>query len=227
MLIQIPNLLTPQQVAHARQKLDAANWTDGAATAGKLAKRVKRNRQIDQTDPVGRELSQMILGALGGNSIFMSVALPLRAVPPKFNRYEGGEHYGAHVDNAIMDIPDSGGVRLRADLSMTVFLSQPEEYDGGELRVLDTHGNVAVKLPAGHAILYPATSLHEVTPVTRGARTSAFLWIQSLIRDDARRSMLFELDQAIYSLKAAQPDHPSVAGFTNHYHKLLQYWAET
>src|SRR5262249_19584235 len=147
MLIQIPNLLTPQQVAYARQKLDAANWTDGAATAGNLAKRVKRNRQIDQTDPVGRELGQMILGALGGNSIFKSAALPLRAVPPKFNRYEGGEHYGAHVDNAIMEIPDSGGVCLRADLSMTVFFSQPEEYDGGELRVLESYGNVAAKLP--------------------------------------------------------------------------------
>jgi len=224
MLIQIPNLLTPQQVAYARQKLDAANWTDGAATAGNLAKRVKRNRQIDQTDPVGRELGQMILGALGSNSIFMSTALPLRAVPPKFNRYEAGEHYGAHIDNAIMDIPDSGGMRLRADLSMTVFFSQPEEYDGGELRVLDS--NVAVKLPAGHAILYPATSLHEVTPVTRGARISSFLWIQSLIRDDARRTMLFELHQTIYSLRGALPDHPSIAGFTNHYHKLLQLWAE-
>jgi len=225
MLIQIPNLLTPQQVVYARQKLDAANWTDGAATAGSLAKRVKRNRQIDQTDPLGRELGQMILGALGGNSTFISVALPLRAVPPKFNRYEAGEHYGAHIDNAIMDIPDSGGMRLRADLSMTVFFSQPEEYDGGELRVFDA--NVAVKHPAGHAILYPATSLHEVTPVTRGARISSFLWIQSLIRDDARRTMLFELDQSIYSLKAALPDHPSIAGFTNHYHKLLQRWTET
>lgn len=226
MLIFIPNLLTPQQVLDARQKLDAANWTDGAATAGNLAKRVKRNRQIDQSDPVGRELGQMILGALSGNSLFMSAALPLRAVPPKFNRYEAGEHYGAHVDNSIMDIPDSGGARLRADLSMTVFFSQPEEYDGGELRLLDTYGNVAVKLPAGHAILYPATSLHEVTPVTRGARTSSFFWIQSLIRDDVRRSMLFELDQSIYSLRAALPDHPSVAGFMNHYHKLLQQWAE-
>ena len=125
-----------------------------------------------------------------------------------------------------MEIPNSGGMRMCADLSMTVFLSQPEEYDGGELRVIETYGNVAVKLPAGHAILYSATSLHEVTPVTRGARTSSYFWIQSLIRDDARRSMLFELDQSMISLRAALPDHPSVAGVTNHYHKLLQQWAE-
>jgi PKHD-type hydroxylase len=226
MLIQIPDLLTPQQVVYARQKLDAANWSDGAATAGFLAKHVKRNRQITEADPVGRELGQMILGALGGNATFISAALPLRAVPPRFNRYEAGEHYGAHIDSAIMEIPDSGGMRMRADLSMTVFFSQPEEYDGGELRVIETYGNVAVKLPAGHAILYSATSLHEVTPVTRGARTSSFFWIQSMIRDDARRSMLVELDQSMISLRAALPDHPSVAGFMNHYHKLLQQWAE-
>jgi PKHD-type hydroxylase len=226
MLIQIPNLLTPQQVAYARQKLDAANWTDGAATAGSLAKRVKRNRQIDQADPIGRELGQMILGALGGNATFISAALPLRAIPPRFNRYEGGEHYGAHLDSAIMDIPDSGGTRMRADLSMTVFLSQPDEYDGGELRIVETYGNVAVKLAAGDAVLYSATSLHEVTPVTRGARTSSFFWIQSMIRDDERRSMLFELDQAMSALRAAIPDHPSVSSIMNHYHKLLQQWAE-
>ena len=227
MLIQIPNLLTPEQVAYARQKLDAANWTDGAATAGSMAKRVKRNRQIDQADPVGRELGQMILGALMGNSIFISAAAPLRALAPRFNRYEAGEQYGAHIDSAIMDAPDSGGLRLRADLSMTVFLSHPEEYDGGELRILANYGNVAVKLPAGHAVLYSATSLHQVTPVTRGTRTSSFFWIQSMIRDDARRAMLFELDQSILSLRSALPEHPLVDNFTNHFHKLLQQWAET
>ena len=174
MLVAIPNLLTPQQVAYARQKLDAAKWTDGAATAGVVAKQVKRNRQIDQSDPVGHEIGQMILKALSSNVTFLSAAQPLKVIPPKFNRYEGGEHYGAHIDNAIMDIPGSGGVRLRADLSMTVFLSEPGEYDGGELRVLDTYGHKAIKLPAGHAILYTATSLHEVTPVTRGIRTSSF-----------------------------------------------------
>ena len=167
MLIAIPNLLTPQQVAYARQKLDAAKWTDGAATAGVLAKKVKRNRQIDQSDPVGHEIGQMIVKALGSNETFLNAARPLKMLPPKFNRYEGGEHYGAHIDNAIMDIPGSGGMRLRADLSMTVFFSEPGEYDGGELRVLDTYGHQAIKLPAGHAILYTATSLHEVTPVTR------------------------------------------------------------
>jgi PKHD-type hydroxylase len=144
MLVAIPNLLTPQQVAHARQKLDAAKWTDGAATAGVLAKKVKRNRQIDQSHPVGREIGQMILNALGSNETFVNAARPLKVMPPKFNRYEGGEHYGAHIDNAIMDIPGSGGLRLRADLSMTVFFSEPGEYDGGELRVLDTYGHKAI-----------------------------------------------------------------------------------
>ena len=227
MLVAIPNLLTPQQVAHARQKLDAAaNWTDGAATAGVLAKQVKRNRQIDQSHHVGQEIGQMILKALGSNGTFLSTAQPLKVLPPKFNRYEGGEHYGAHIDNAIMDIPGSGGARLRADLSMTVFFSEPGEYDGGELRVLDTYGHKAIKLPAGHAILYTATSLHEVTPVTRGIRTSSFFWIQSLIRDDGRRSMLYELGEVIGSLAATHPDHPSLGGFLGHYHKLLQRWTE-
>jgi len=226
MLIAIPNLLTPQQVAYARPKLDAANWTDGAATAGVLAKKVKRNRQIGQSDPVGREIGQMILKALGSNETFLNAAQPLKVMPPKFNRYEGGEHYGAHIDNAILDIPDSGGLRMRADLSMTVFFSEPGEYDGGELRVLDTYGHNAIKLPAGHAILYTATSLHEVTPVTRGIRTSSFFWIQSLIRDDTRRSMLYDLGEVIWSLAATHPDHPSVAGFLGHYHKLKQHWME-
>ena len=226
MLVAIPNLLTPQQVAYARQKLDAANWKDGAATAGVLAKKVKRNRQIDQSHPVGHEIGQMILMALRSNETFVNAAQPLKVLPPKFNRYEGGEHYGAHIDNAILDIPDSGGLRLRADLSMTVFFSEPEEYDGGELRVLDTYGHKAIKLPAGHAILYTATSLHEVTPVTRGIRTSSFFWIQSLIRDDGRRSMLYELGEVIHSLAATHPDHPSLAGFLGHYHKLLQRWTD-
>jgi PKHD-type hydroxylase len=226
MLIAIPNLLTQQQVAYARQKLDAANWTDGAATAGFLAKKVKQNRQIDQSHPVGQEIGQMILKALGSNETFFNAAQPLKVLPPKFNRYEGGEHYGAHIDNAMMVIPGSAGLRLRADLSMTVFFSEPEEYDGGELRVLDTYGHQAIKLPAGHAILYTATSLHEVTPVTRGIRTSSFFWIQSMTRDDAQRSMLYDLGKVIDSLVATHPDHPSVAGFLGHYHKLAQRWAE-
>ena len=226
MLVAIPNLLKPQQVTYARQKLDAANWTDGAATAGFLAKKVKRNRQIDHNHHVGQEIGQMILKALGNNETFMNAAQPLKVLPPKFNRYEGGEHYGAHIDNAIMEIPGSGGLRLRADLSMTVFFSEPEEYDGGELRVLDTYGHQAVKLPAGHAILYTATSLHEVTPVTRGIRTSAFFWIQSMIRDDVRRLMLYELGKTIDSLVATHPDHPSIPQFLGHYTKLAQQWTE-
>jgi len=227
MLIAIPNLLTPQQVVYARQKLDTAqNWADGAATAGVIAKQVKRNRQIDQSHHVGQEIGLMILKALWANETFLSAAQPLKVLPPKFNRYEGGEHYGPHIDNANMVIPGSGGQRLRADLSMTVFFSEPEEYDGGELRVLDTYGHQSIKLPAGHAILYTATSLHEVTPVTRGARTSAFFWIQSLIRDDGQRSMLYDLGVAISSLAATHPDHPSVSKFLGHYQKLLQHWTD-
>jgi PKHD-type hydroxylase len=226
MLVTIPDLLTPKQVAYAREKLDAAKWADGAATAGVLAKQVKRNRQIDQNHPVGREIGAIIVKALSSNGTFLSAAQPLKVLPPKFNRYEGGEHYGAHIDNAIMDIPNSGGLRMRADLSMTVFFSEPGEYDGGELRVLDTYGERAVKLPAGQAILYTATSLHEVTPVTRGIRTSSFFWIQSSIQDDGRRSMLYDLGEIITSLAATHPDHPTLGRFLGHYHKLLQHWSE-
>ena len=226
MLIPIPNLLTPQQVAYARQKLNATNWIDGSVSAGFINKPVKRNRQLDLNDPVGLELGQMILGALMNNQTFLIAALPIRIIPPKFNRYEGGEHYGAHVDNAIMDIPNAPGVRLRTDLSMTVFFSEPHEYEGGELRVLDTYGYQTVKLPAGHAILYTATSLHEVTPVTRGARISSFFWMQSMIRDDTQRSILFDLSETIGALRAAHPEEPTYMRFIGHYYKLIQQWAE-
>lgn len=225
MFILLPDLLTPEQVACGRRKLDAAAWGDGLATAGGTAARVKRNRQLAASDPVSAELGQMILGALAANPEFLSAALPLRILPPMFNRYEGGEHYGAHIDNAIRNIPGSP-LRLRTDLSMTVFFSEPGEYDGGELRVLDTYGERTVKLPAGHAILYTSTSLHEVTPVTRGARVSSFFWIQSLVRDDTRRGMMHDLDKTIRGLAAESPDHPAVNALTGHYHKLLQQWAE-
>ncbi len=226
MVIAIPALLTAEQVADARARLDAADWSSGLASVGHRGARVKQNRQLTSGHPVAKELGDMILAALARNPLFMSAALPLRVLPPMFNRYEGGEHYGAHVDNAIMNIPGAGGLRLRTDLSMTVFFSEPSEYDGGELRVLDTYGDKTVKLPAGSAILYTATSLHEVTPVTRGVRTSSFFWIQSLIRDDTRRGMLFDLDNAIQSLAGDHPDHAAVNPLTGHYHKLLQQWSE-
>lgn len=225
MLITIPDLLPPEQVAHARAALDAADWRDGLATAGGTAARVKRNRQLDTAHPVARELGEMILTALAGHPEFLAAALPLRILPPMFNRYEGGEHYGAHIDNAIRNIPGTG-VRLRTDLSMTVFLAEPGEYDGGELRVLDTFGERTVKLPAGSAILYTSTALHEVTPVTRGARVASFFWIQSLIRDDTRRRMMYDLDRTIRSLAADAPDHAAVNALTGHYHQLLQQWSE-
>lgn len=225
MLITIPDLLTTEQVADARAALDAADWRDGLATAGATAARVKRNRQLDAAHPVARALGETILTALAGHPEFLAAALPLRILPPMFNRYEGGEHYGAHVDNAIRNIPGTG-LRLRTDLSMTVFFSDPAEYDGGELRVIETYGDRAVKLPAGSAILYTATSLHEVTPVTRGARVASFFWIQSLIRDDTRRQMMYDLDRTIRALAEDAPDHAAVNALTGHYHKLLQQWSE-
>ena len=223
MIIAIPDLLTPEQVSHARRLFDSTEWDDGAKTAGAIARKVKRNRQLDAENPVAREVGEMILSALPRNPLFMSAALPLRVLPPKFNRYEGGEHYGAHIDNAIMSGPQG---RIRTDLSMTVFFSEPDEYDGGELKVIDTYGEKTGKLPAGHAILYTATSLHEVTPVTRGVRTSSFFWIQSTIRDDTRRNLLFDFDQNIQRLTAAHPEYPDIAKFTGTYHRLLQQWAE-
>ena len=225
MVIAIPSLLTPEQVARARRKLDETAWNDGRTTAGGTAARVKQNRQLDAANPVAGEIGRMILEALAQHPEFLSAALPLRILPPMFNRYEGGEHYGAHIDNAIRNIPGTGQ-RLRTDLSMTVFFSEPDEYDGGELRVIDTYGDKVVKLPAGHAILYTSTSLHEVTPVTRGARVSSFFWIQSLIRDDVRRGMMYDLDKTIRSLAEESPDHPAVNSLTGHYHKLLQQWSE-
>jgi len=223
MIIAIPNLLTPEQVAHARGRFDATNWDDGAKTAGAVAQKVKHNRQLAHDNPVAIEIGDLILGALPRHPLFMSAAMPLRVLPPKFNRYEGGEHYGAHIDNAIMSSPQG---RIRTDLSMTVFFSEPDEYDGGDLRVIDTYGEKTVKLPAGHAILYTSTSLHEVTPVTRGVRTSSFFWMQSLIRDDTQRNILFDLDQNIQKLTAAYPDYPDIAKFTGTYHRLLQQWSE-
>ena len=229
MLISIPDVLTPQQVAHARELLYQADWVDGRVTAGHQSSKTKDNMQIPEGHPVARQLGEMVLTALGSNPLFLSAALPKHVFPPLFNRYSGGQSFGTHVDNAIRQVPGSGA-RIRTDISATLFFANPDEYDGGELCVEDTYGVQQVKLPAGHMVLYPATSLHHVTPVTRGARICSFFWIQSMIRDDAQRSLLFDLDLAIQRLNRELPEAP-VAGqtavqLTGVYHNLLRQWAE-
>ncbi len=225
MLIQIPDVLNQEQVAEARRLLDEAQWVDGKGTAGHQSSRVKDNMQIPQDHPHARRLGEMILRALSNNSLFMSAALPLHVFPPLFNSYSGGQKFGTHVDNSIRQVPGTPH-RIRTDLSATLFFRNPDEYDGGELCVEDTYGVHRVKLPAGSMVLYPATSLHHVTPVTRGARVSSFFWIQSMIRDDGRRSLLFDMDVAIQRLVKDHPDHPSAVQLTGVYHNLLRQWAE-
>src|SRR5688500_6765577 len=213
MLLQVPDVLTGAQVTHARRLLDSAEWIDGRVTAGHQSARAKDNLQLPEDHPVARELGDMILAALQRNPLFISAALPLRVFPPLFNRYEGGQAFGNHVDNAIRQ-SQSAGVRLRTDLSATVFLARPDEYDGGELDVEDTYGVHSVKLPAGHMVLYPSTSLHAVRPVTRGARLASFFWLQSMVRDDGERTLLFDLDTAIQRLTSDVPGHPAAIPLT-------------
>ena len=225
MLVEVPHVLTPEQVARARAALDAANWVDGRVTAGPQSARVKNNQQLPESHPVAIELGDMVLAALQRSPLFMAAALPLRIFPPLFNRYSGGHAFGHHVDNAIRLVPGTPH-RIRTDLSATLFLSGPEEYDGGELIVDDTYGSHSVKLPSGSLILYPSTSLHGVQPVTRGARVASFFWIQSMVRDDGQRTLLYELDTAVQRLAQDVPDHPSTLQLTGVYHNLIRRWAE-
>ena len=225
MMLHVPDVLSPAQLAHFRQVLEAADWIDGRATVGSQGAQVKRNRQLPELSPVGRELGEIILKALAANPLYVSAALPLRSVPPLFNRYEGGEHYGLHIDGSVRAVPGTNA-SLRTDLSSTLFLSDPQDYDGGELVVVDTYGTHEVKLPAGDLILYPASSLHRVEPVTRGVRVSAFFWTQSLVRSDAQRAMLFELDSNIQKLRAKYGDGEELVALGGHYHNLLRAWAE-
>lgn len=225
MLLAIPDVLTAPQVAEARRQLEAADWIDGKATAGHQGARVKDNLQLPVEHPVARQIGAMILRSLEANPLFMSAALPLHILPPMFNRYAGGQTFGTHVDGSIRTLADTGH-RLRTDLSCTLFFAGPEEYDGGELMIEDTYGSKSAKLPAGHLILYPSTSLHQVTPVTRGTRLCSFFWLQSMIRDNGRRSLLFDMDVAIQRLGAASPTHPAVVSLTGVYHNLLRQWAE-
>ncbi|HEY3754540.1 MAG TPA: Fe2+-dependent dioxygenase [Opitutaceae bacterium] len=226
MTISIPDVLAPAQLQEARAILAAAEWVDGKTTAGHQASAAKDNRQIPPEHPAARQVGGMILGALRSHPLFLSAALPAHILPPMFNRYSGGQQFGAHVDGAIRQFPGTPH-RLRADLSATLFFAGPDEYDGGELVIQDTFGTREVKLPAGHLMLYPSTSVHFVRPVTRGTRLCAFFWIQSLVRGDSDRSLLFELDRAIQQLTADQPNHPSAVPLTGVYHNLIRKWAET
>lgn len=223
MILAIPNVIPAAELADAQQSLATAQWTSGAATAGHLAGRVKQNLQLPASDVIARSLGAMVVNSLKQHPLFVSAALPLHFLPPMFNSYAGGEHYGTHVDGAIRHIPEMNRT-IRTDLSCTVFFTEPDDYDGGELVIEDTYGTHPVKLPAGHCVLYPATSLHQVTPVTRGRRIGAFFWLQSLIRDDQRRSLMFDLDCSIRQLDA---HHPAVVNLTGIYHNLLRQWAET
>jgi PKHD-type hydroxylase len=224
MLVAIPNVLTSGQVAEARRTLEAAEWIDGRDTAGHQGARVKRNEQLPLRSPAAQQIGQVILQALPRSPLFMAAAIPHRILPPMFNRYGVGQTFGTHVDGAIRVL--GNGDSIRTDISCTLFLTEPDEYDGGELVVEDTYGPKTVKLPAGDMILYPSTSLHRVTEVTRGVRTCSFFWLQSLIRSDAQRSILFRMDCAIQRLRRDVPDHPSVAELTREYHNLLRQWAE-
>ena len=225
MLLSIPNVLTKEEVLKAREILEKADWVDGRVTAGHQSARAKNNVQIPENHPAAQELGDMIIAALGRNPLFLSAALPHRIFPPLFNRYSGGQSFGTHVDNAIRQVTGTP-LRIRTDLSATLFFSNPDEYEGGELTIEDTYGVKTVKLPAGHLILYPSTSLHHVKPVTKGARTCSFFWIQSMIRDDGHRTLLFDLDTAIQRICIDNPDHPSALQLTGVYHNLLRQWAE-
>ncbi len=226
MMIEIPGVLTPDEVRRCREMLDQAVWQDGRHTAGHVAARVKANQQLAQDDPVAAQIGSFILDRLGTVSRFVAAALPLRVLPPRFNRYADSGTYGDHIDNAIFSVPGTP-VRIRGDLSATLFLSETDEYDGGELVVQGEIARHKFKLPAGHMVLYPANTFHQVTPVTRGARLAAFFWIQSLVREGNRRAMLLELDDTIQALGSQSPDNPAIARLTGLYHNLLRDWSVT
>ena len=225
MLVHVPGVLTEAQVGRCQELMARAAWVDGRVTAGHQSAKAKDNLQIAEGSAEAREMGEMIVAALERSPLFITAALPLRVFPPLFNRYEPGMAFGAHVDNAVRQVTGTP-FRIRTDLSATLFLSRPEDYDGGELMVEDVYGAHSVKLPAGDLILYPATSLHRVTPVTRGARYGSFFWIQSMVRDDGERSLLFDLDMAINRVNQAVPDHPATVALTSCYHNLLRRWAD-
>ncbi len=225
MLLQVPKVLTAGQVTGFRARMDKARWEDGNATSGHQSAQVKYNEQLPEDSTEAREIGEAIVAALGRSPLFFSAALPRQVYPPLFNRYQGNMNFGNHVDGAVR-VHGPTGRRIRADISATLFLTAPEDYDGGELLVEDTYGTHSVKLSAGDMVLYPATSLHRVTPVTRGARVSSFFWIESMVRDDAQRSLLFDMDMAIIRLNQQAPDNPALVSLTGCYHNLLRMWAD-
>jgi PKHD-type hydroxylase len=226
MLLHVPDVLTPEQRNGFMEQLGAAGeaWVDGRVTAGFQGAPVKYNRQLDETAPLARALGEIVLAALECNPLFISAVLPNHVYPPMFNCYEGGMGFGSHVDGAVRMIPGTA-VKLRTDVSVTLFLSPPDTYEGGELQIEDNYGMHVVKLPAGDAIVYPATSLHQVLPVTRGVRMASFFWVQSLVRDDTQRALLFDMDTAIQQLNAAKADQATRRSLTGCYHNLLRMWS--
>jgi PKHD-type hydroxylase len=225
MIVHVPKILGAEQVAELRRLLDTAEWVDGKVTTGEQGALVKRNRQLADTSPLSRQLGEIVLAALARNPLFFSAALPLRTVPPLFNRYEGGEHYGAHIDGAVRAVPGSNHF-IRTDLSSTLFLTEPADYEGGELVVLDTYGEHSIKLPAGDLVLYTSGSLHRVNPVTRGARVSSFFWTQSMVADERHRETLYRLDQTIQRLRGKIGETDETVQLAGHYHNLLRMWSE-
>lgn len=230
MMLKIPALLSAEEVRQCRQALEAAAWQDGRTTAGHVAAQVKSNLQLPLDSQVGQQIGDLILDRLGRNPLFMSAALPLKVLPPRFNRYEGGgkngnHGYGNHIDNAFFTIPGTA-IKVRTDVSTTVFFSEPNEYEGGELMVEDSYGQQPVKLAAGDAIVYPGTSLHRVNPVTSGTRYASFFWTHSLVKSDEQRSLLFDLDQSIQQLTRDHPGHSRIASLSGTYHNLLRMWSE-
>ncbi|SFA98778.1 Fe2+-dependent dioxygenase [Azotobacter beijerinckii] len=225
MLLHIPGVFSRDEVRRIRQALEQAHWLDGKATAGYQSAKTKHNLQLAEDDPLAREIAGAMLERLWQNPQFMSAALPHKVYPPLFNCYTDGGTFGFHIDNAVRQVRGSAE-RVRTDLSSTLFFSDPDEYDGGELVIQDTYGMQRVKLPAGDLVLYPATSIHQVTPVTRGARYASLFWTQSLVREDSQRSLLYEMDQAIQSLSRDLEDHPALVQLTGNYHNLLRRWGE-
>jgi PKHD-type hydroxylase len=225
MILHIPDVLTAEQISEFRTTLEKANWADGKITAGHQSARVKHNKQLPENSAEAKDLGEKVLIALEKNATFIAAALPLKVFPPLFNSYSGGEHFGTHIDNAIRQIAGTP-FKVRTDLSATLFLSDPSEYEGGELVVEDTYGTHKVKLPRGHMILYPASSLHHVSPVTSGTRLASFMWIQSMVRDDGERTLLFDLDNSIRLINHEVPGHESAIHLTGIYHNLLRRWAD-
>jgi PKHD-type hydroxylase len=226
MMLQIPQVLSKDQVARLRALIDAGDWVDGNVTSGPQSALAKRNMQLVEDTPAAREAGEMVLAALERHPLFIAAALPLKVFRPLFNRYEGGQNFGNHIDNAVRR-NRAGDVMVRTDLSATLFLCEPDTYEGGELVVEDTYGVHAVKLEAGDLILYPASSLHRVEPVTQGARVASFFWVQSMVRDDAKRALLFDMDIAVQQLVAQHGHaHPQLITLTGTYHNLLRMWAE-